>query len=167
MEKMIEQLQNYSKEIVSRNGMETYIIAPERLDNFLLDTKLLSVLSMSALKIKQFVECTKIDVSTIFFASVHFTNRMERYAWEPFNCYKSGDVYHPVYIRTTWLCRECKQLQYGLFMMPMIEHDVNFYQGTDNPYPKIPSIFKKRLCKNCGKPLQKHFLPYGNQEIIN
>ncbi|MFR4977939.1 MAG: hypothetical protein ACLUDG_03310 [Butyricicoccus sp.] len=165
MEKMIERLENDSKEMVSRNGMKTYIIAPERLENLLWDTKLLSALSMSVLKIKRFVEYTRIDASAIFFALVHFTNRMERYAWEPLNCYKIGDAYYPVYIRSTWLCRECKQLQDGLFLMPIMEYD--FYGDTDNPCPQIPSIFKKRLCKNCGKPLQNYFLPYGNQEIIN
>lgn len=31
--------------------------------------------------------------------------------------------------------------------MPMIEHDTTFYSGTEEEYPAIPSIFKKRVCE--------------------
>ena len=78
--------------------------------------------------------------------------------WQPVNCYKNGNTYYHVYIRDTWLCRECGYLRSGQFIMPMIEHDEVFYAGTDASYPEIPAIFQKIYCQNCGKEFQKHFV---------
>lgn len=155
----MEQLRRYCIEVNDINGIQTYIICPDLLEQILADIELLSALSTSLAKIKQFVGYAKANTFAVFFAFAHFGNRIEPYAWQPVNCYKRGDVYYHVSIRNTWVCRECKQLLRGLFIMPMVEHESAFYSGSDNPYPEIPSIFKKRICENCGKTLQNHFLP--------
>ena len=78
--------------------------------------------------------------------------------WEPVNCYKEGNFYYHVYIRDNWLCRECKQVNYDKFIMPISEHDATFYSDTDNKYPNISSLFVKKKCSYCGRELQNHFL---------
>lgn len=156
--KTMEQLQNYCIEVNDIDGIKTYIISPDLLDHLIADVELLSALSTSFEKIKHFVGYAKANTFAIFFGFAHFSNRRKSYAWQPINCYKSGSVYYHVAIRKTWVCRECKQIQHGMFIMPMVEHESIFYSDTDNKYPEIPLIFKKRVCENCGKPLQKHFL---------
>lgn len=151
------QLQDYCMETICINGIDTYIISPRRLDDILSDTELLSALSISA-PIEPYIQYAKTNGSDIFFAFAHFPSRKASYTWLPVNCYKTGNTYYHVAIRSTWLCRECKNLQHGTFIMPIIEHDPVFYSGAKRPYPEIPPCFEKKACENCGKLLQNHFL---------
>lgn len=156
----MQQLRNYCIEVNDINGIKTYIISPDSLDRIIADEELLSALSTSFVKIKQFVGYAKANTSAIFFAFAYFGDRIGPYAWQPINCYKNGSVYYHVGIRNTWACRECKQMQHGMFIMPMVEYESVFYSGMDRESPEIPSIFKKRVCENCGKALQNHFAPW-------
>lgn len=154
----MNKLQDYCIEVNDINGIKTYIISPDLLEHISTDEELLLSLYTSPKKVKHFIEYAKLDTSAIFFAFAYFNNRKKQYTWQPVNCYKSRNFYCHVFIRTTWLCRECQQLQHGLFIMPMIEHDPIFYSDTDEKYPKVSPIFKKKTCKICKKPLQNHFL---------
>ena len=155
---MIEkQIKTYCKEIVCINEIQTYIISPNATENILKNSGLLSNLSIPCQKLQPFIEYTRLD-SNIFFAFAYFPNRVMPYTWQPVNCYKKGNIYLHVMIRNTWFCQECKQLQYGLFIMPIIEHDKIFYSGTKNPYPPISTLFQKKSCIHCGKPFLNHFL---------
>lgn len=149
-------LKKYCIEIRKINGIMTYIISPVFLDSILCDTDLSALLSAS-LDIRYKINEAKENPEKIFLAFVQHSNvKIEKYVWEPVNCYKDGDYYYHVYIRASWLCRECKQIHYGKFIMPIDEHDHIFYSRTK--VPPIPSIFKRRVCCNCGKELQNHFI---------
>lgn len=155
----MEQLEKYCIEVRQINGKMTYIVSPKLFDEIQLDEDLLASLYASLNRIRHQIEEAKANPDRIFFAFVQHSHvKMKRYVWEPVNCYKDGDVYYHVHIRNTWMCRECKQLHHGKFIMPMDESDPIFYSGTDNPYPPVSPVFKKRICANCGKALQNHFI---------
>lgn len=155
----MERLKNYCVEIRDIDGIKTYIVSPEYLDTILSDSDLLSSLFTTSKRIQYLVNEAKENPSKIFFAfSQHNNRKIEKFVWEPVNCYKDGQVYYHIAIRDTWMCRECKQMHQGKFIMLMSEHEPIFYSGADNKYPSIPSVFKRRICSNCGKTLQNHFV---------
>lgn len=155
----MEQLKRYCIEIRQINGKKTYIISQVFLDDVLLDADLLASLSVSLDNIQRKIKEAKDNPEKVFFAFVQHNHvKIEKYAWEAVNCYKDGDSYYHVHIRDSWLCRECKQIHYGKFIMPIDECDPVFYSGTDNKYPPLPSVFKKKICHHCGKELQNHFI---------
>lgn len=68
------------------------------------------------------------------------------------------DRYYHVFIRESWLCRECRHVHRGIVIMPMAEADAIF---LDKPYFMefdIPTFFKKLPCESCGRPLQNHLI---------
>lgn len=155
----MERLQNYCVEVCIINSIKTYIVSFDFLEDIIVDTALLTLLSTAPIKMKHYIEYAEVNAPNIFFAFACLNHGKGRYVWIPINCYKDGSTYYHVSIRDTWMCRECRQIHHGIFIMPMIEHDTTFYSGTEEEYPAIPSIFKKRVCENCGKTLQCHFLP--------
>ncbi len=161
----MERFEYYCKDIVDINGIKTYIVSQEYLDNILLDLEFLASLcgSLPLIEgrriVRYLVDEAQSNPSRIFFAFVKHINSSKTYErWEPINCYKNGDDYYHIYIRDNWMCRECKQINYGKFIMPMIEHDAVFYSGTDNKFPTISSLFKSKKCAYCEKTLQNHFI---------
>lgn len=157
----MEHLKQYCVKAEQINGKMTYIISPIYLDHILSDVSLLTSLyiSFDSDRILQHTidEAKKCD--KIFLAFVRHDNvKIEKYVWQAVNCYKDGACYYHVYIRDSWKCRDCGKIHYGKFIMPIDEHDPIFYSGTDNQYPPIPPVFKRRTCRNCGKELQNHFI---------
>lgn len=67
--------------------------------------------------------------------------------------YVDGEFHH-VFYKDNWICRECR-FDNGSVLMPYFESD-----GTVKSV-KIPYVFNRVPCKNCGKTLQNHimFLP--------
>ena len=95
----------------------------------------------------------------VFLAFAEHKNSHRAYLWwEPINCYKDGDDFCHVNIRDDWMCRECGQMNYDKFIMPMKEHDALFYVGTDNKYPLISSLFKKKKCGGKMKDIVKRYI---------
>lgn len=155
----MERLEEYCISVQRIAGVKTYIIHPNFIGAFLNDEELLAALYTSPAAILHWVEEAKEQPTIIFLAFVHHAYaRSEKYAWEPVNCYWDGDTYYHVHSRSTWMCRECRHLHHGKFIMPVIEHDATFYHGTNEKYPAIPSIFQAMRCERCGKTLQNHFL---------
>lgn len=161
----MQQFEHYYKEIIYINGIKTCIVSQEYLNEILEDSELLDFLfkGMSLLQNKKIFEYlineAKSNPSKIFLAFAQHSNKKRSVVWwEPVNCYKEGNFYYHVYIRDNWLCRECKQVNYDKFIMPISEHDATFYSDTDNKYPNISSLFVKKKCSYCGRELQNHFL---------
>lgn len=94
----------------------------------------------------------------LLFAFTQHENRKERFTWMPVNCYKDRNAFYHVYVRNSWMCRECGHMRYGTVIMPIIEHEPIFYSAADNRYPPIPKIFKKEFCEECGRQLQNHLI---------
>lgn len=154
----MEQLTKYCFDTRIINGIKTYLVSQELMDTFLLDTQLLTALFSSADSIRFMINKAKDNPERIFFAFTQHNVKVEKLVWQPVNCYKDGDDYHHVYIRDTWMCRECAHSNQGEFVKPVIELDTGFYLGADNKYPPVPDVFKRRYCDNCGKPLQGYFV---------
>lgn len=157
----MDQLKRYCIDIKDINGIETYIVSPELLDDAFSDIELLDSLFISYENklIQHFVNEAKSSPSRVFVAFTKHSNiKIEKLVWQLVNCYKDGDDYHHVFIRDSWMCRKCKHINHDKFIMPIIEHDTLFYAGTDNQYPPISSLFKRKKCINCEKPLQNHHL---------
>ena len=164
----MKQFECYFKEIREIDGVKTCIVSQEFLDDVLSDSEVLSMLCRSKStefvefvkrRMQCFVNEAKRNPTRIFFAFAEQRNsRKIHLSWEPINCYKDGDLYYHVYIRDSWMCRECKQMNYDKFIMPMTEHATGFYVGTDNKYPPISPLFKKKKCIYCEKVLQNHFI---------
>ncbi len=155
----MERLKNYCFDIRDINGIKTFLVSAKLLDVVLSDAQLLSSLSISSDRIQFLIAKAKENPAKIFFAFTQHNVKVEKLVWQPVNCYKDGDVYHHVYIRDTWMCRECTHSNQGEFVKPVIELDAGFYLGTDNKYPPAPDVFKRRYCDNCGKILQGYFIP--------
>ena len=171
----MKQFERYFKEIreFEIDGVKTCIVSPEFLDDVLSDTEVFAVLCNSSTlhsKSTKFVEFLKermqylvkearYNPTRIFLAfAKQTTSKKNHFWWEPINCYKDGDVYYHVSIRDNWVCRECGQNNLDKFIMPLIEANSLFYAGTDNKYPTISPLFKKKKCIYCKKVLQNHFL---------
>ena len=154
----MERLSDYCFDIRIINGIKTFLISPKLLDALLLDTQLLSALFSSAERIQFMINDAKDNPGKVFFAFTKHNVKVEKLVWQPVNCYKDGDLYHHVCILDRWMCRECTHNHQGEFIKPIIEIDTLFYLGSDNRYPPISDVFKRKYCDNCGKPLQGYFI---------
>ena len=161
----MEQLKRYCTKIKSINGKMTYIVDPMLLEDILADAELFVLLGIPSDFVRHKIKEAKAEPQKIFLAFVQHSHvKMEKYRWEPVHCYKDGEDYYHVYIRDSWLCRECQQMNYGKFLQPAGEHDPLFYSGAENQYPRA-SVFKKRRCRHCGKNLQIHFIEPGKESM--
>ena len=174
----MQRFECYYKEIIYINGIKTCIVSQEFLNVILEDSELIEHLfkEISFIQAKKILEYlvneVKKDSSKVFLAFAEHSVQIadcvkgERIRnkkssivwWEPINCYKEDNFYYHVHIRDNWFCRECKQVNYDRFIMPINEHESTFYKGTDNEYPNIPLLFKKKNCSYCGMMLQNHFI---------
>ena len=157
----MERLKRYCIDIKEINGIETYIISPKLLDDVFSDLELLDSLFVSYENklIQHLIHEAKSSPLRIFVAFTKHSNiKIEKLVWQPVNCYKDGDDYHHVFICDSWICLECKHINHDKFIMPIVEHDAIFYAGTDNQFPPICSVFKRKKCINCEKLLQNHYL---------
>lgn len=161
----MERFERYYTDIRDINGIKTCIVSQEYLDDVLSDLEVLSALlrSMPIEEVRRIMQYlireAKSNPTRIFlaFAEKRISKKIH-FWWEPINCYKDGDFYYHVSIRDNWVCIECRHNNLDKFIMPKIEHDPIFYAGTDNEYPSIPPLFKRKKCINCGKTLQNHFI---------
>lgn len=171
--KKMKQFERYFKEIREIDGVKTCIVSQEFLDDVLLDAEVFSVLCHSSLsesrsidfvellkrQMQYLVKEAKSNPTRIFLAfAEQRTSKKIHLWWYPIHCYKDGEDYYHVSIRDNWWCRECKQVNYDKFIMPMSEQEAGFYGGTDNEYPPISTLFEKKKCIYCGKILQNHFI---------
>lgn len=154
----MKKLSNYCFDIRIINGIKTFLVSPKLLDSLLSDVQLLSALFSSADSIQFMINKAKDNPGKIFFAFTQHNVKVEKLVWQPVNCYKDGDDYHHVCILDRWMCRECTHNHQGEFIKPIIEIDTGFYLGTDNRYPSVSDVFKRRYCDNCDKPLQGYFV---------
>ncbi len=155
----MDRLKDYCIEVRDIDGLRTYIISSDYLDNFLSDKDLLASLFVSPESIQYMVNQAKENPSKVFFAFVQRNNvNNKRFVWQPVNCYKNGDIYCHIFIRDSWMCRECNHINRDKFIMPMVEHETIFYVMEGIKYPPILSVFKRRICEKCGKTLQNHFV---------
>lgn len=166
----MQQFEHYYKDVTYINGIKTCIVSQEFLNVILEDSELIENLfkEISFIQVKKIVEYlineAKSNPSKIFLAFAErkvwrmINKKRSVVWWEPVNCYKEDNFYYHVHIRDNWLCRECKQVNYDKFIMPISEHDATFYNDTDNKYPNISSLFVKKKCSYCGRELQNHFL---------
>ena len=154
-------LQKYCANELVIDGLKTYIISPEHYENLLHDTMLLEQLSISDVGkkfIPRLIEYTKqISEIKIYFAFVQHENR-KICIWEPVNVCKYENEYYHVFIRDSWLCRECGHIHLGKIIMPILEADGVFLDGRNIMTSDIPTIFNKIPCEKCGKLLQNHLL---------
>ena len=154
-------LQDYCINELIIDGLKTYIISPEHYDNLLHDTKLLEQLSISGVA-KEFISrmtehAKRINEIKIHFAFVQHENRKIS-VWEPVNVCEYGNDFCHVFIRNSWLCRECGYIYSGKIIMPMFEADGGFLDAENIMTSEIPAIFNKTSCVKCGRSLQKHLL---------
>ena len=144
------------------DGLKTFIISPEHYEDLLHDGKLLERLSISDV-IKDFIPgmmeyAKQISEIKIYFAFVQHENYAKRFMWEPVNVCKFGDDFYHIFIRNSWLCRECGHNHLGKIIMPMFEADGVFLDMRNIKTTVIPAIFNKIPCEKCGKLLQNHLL---------
>ncbi|MCM1186957.1 MAG: hypothetical protein NC251_07740 [Lachnoclostridium sp.] len=92
----------------------------------------------------------------LYLAFAYNPNFAEKYRWLSLLCYKHENTFYHVAYRNTWMCRECNHKYNAPIIMPMVEADAVIYHGVE--YPKIPDIFRKVNCPQCGKPLQNHLI---------
>lgn len=156
-------LQDYCANELVIDGLKTYIISSEHYEYLLHDTELteqLGISGFSAAKkfIPRMIEHVKqFNEIKIHFAFVQHENR-KICIWEPVNvCEYENNFYH-VFIRDSWLCRECGHIHSGEIIMPMFEADGVFLDGSSIWASDIPAIFHKIPCEKCGKLLQNHLL---------
>lgn len=138
------------------DGLKTYIISPRYYEEFLRDVELLQNLGIREC-FYDFIRCMMgntfaIREIKIGFAIVLHENR-KICRWEPVNVYE--DAYH-VFIRTSWMCIDCRHFHEGIIMMPMAESDACFLDKKMWNNYSIPSICKKIKCEKCGRELLNH-----------
>ena len=157
----MKSLQEYCINELIIDGLKTYIISPEHYEKLLHDTKLLEQLGISDTGRKFIFErieyAKQISEVKIHFAFVQHKNR-KICTWEPVNVCEYENVFYHVFIRDSWLCRECGHNYLGKIIMPMSEADGVFLDVRNIIKSDIPVIFKKISCENCGRLLQNHML---------
>ena len=78
--------------------------------------------------------------------------------WEPVNVIEHNNNFYHVYVRDTWVCKECNYINKGIIIMPKAEDDLVFLEMKYLKSFEVPDLFKKTPCKGCGKVLQNHLL---------
>lgn len=71
-------------------------------------------------------------------------------------CMLIDGEFHHVFYKENWLCRECRHNN-GRVLMPFFESGDSVMLTYIDCW-KMPKIFNKMPCKNCGKILQNHIM---------
>lgn len=149
-------ISEYSDKELIIDGLKTYIISPRHYEEFLSDVELFQTLDIRGTlydAIQPLIENTRqIRDIKIGLAIVLHENR-KNCRWEPVNVYE--DVCH-VFIRRSWMCRNCGHIHKGIIIMPRVESDSTFLEKEQLKNYSFPGIFKKFKCEKCGKEMQKH-----------
>lgn len=152
----MEQLQKYCLKECYIDGIYTYIINQAKIRDAKVE-KLLADLHISKTHVEALLtELEEANHKNLYLAFAYNPNFAEKYRWLPLLCYKNENTFYHVSYRSTWMCRECNYKYNASIIMPMVEADAVIYHGVE--YPKIPDIFKKMNCPQCGKPLQNHLI---------
>ncbi len=149
-------ISEYSDKELIIDGLKTYIISPRHYEEFLSDVELFHNLDIrgtlydaiqSLIENADQIREIKIELAVV----LHENRKICR--WEPVNVYE--DVCH-VFIRRSWMCRNCGHIHKGIIIMPMVESDSTFLEKEQLKNYSFPGIFKKFKCEKCGKEMQKH-----------
>lgn len=155
----MERLKKYCVAICVIDGVQTFIISSSKYDDIIKDKELLKYLKKTDVDIMSFIKMAReVDIEKIYLAFVKLPTKVEKCKWIPIHCYNDGHSFYHVHYRSTWMCRECKNIMDASIIMPMVEEDPVIYRWSENQYPDIPSIFKKIKCPKCSKTLQRHLI---------
>lgn len=149
----MDRLSQYCMEVRRIGGVETYLISPGAYGALAGDGELLSALGLPSERLRRYMDGA--DGVSLFFAITHHANRAVRFQWEPVLCYRDGEDFHHVGIRSSWKCRDCGHIHEGPVLLPMCEYDPPFYAAGEAP---LPPCFQKLRCARCGHLLQNHLL---------
>ena len=155
-EEDLKSIGDYSEKELVIDGIKTYVISPDHYEEFLKDDELLKSLDIRGVLydvIPAMMENAKQirDIKIGFAIALH--NNRKSCRWEPVNVYE--DVCH-VFIRSSWMCRNCGHKHDGIIIMPMAEADAIFLERKELQNFEIPELFGKIKCDKCGKKLQNH-----------
>lgn len=156
----MERLKDYCSNVCMIDGLQTFIISPEKYDVFIKDSSLLNDLQITKALYK-FTLCyaetaKEVSADKIYLAFVYLPFFAERFHWLPLYCYKNKNQFYHVNYRNTWMCRECGNIMNKSILIPMAEADATIYPRGKRPH--ISPIFQKIACPKCGKLLQNHLI---------
>lgn len=155
----MEHLKDYCLDVCVIDGLQTYIISPEKYSLLIKDNELLNNLKRKDKDILPYIKIAReIGIDKLYLAFVYFPAFAKKFQLLPILCYRNEHQFYHVNYRNTWMCRECKYIMNKPIIMPMVEADMTIYRCSEHKYPAIPSIFQKVKCPKCGKLLQNHLI---------
>lgn len=139
--KMKEKLNQYAKEVLLVDGLETYIISSEYYHELpgiwasLQPNSYFQKVLLSYVKVLS--EINKIELAIGVSYNPHLPSSLQ---WRPVLCYLHDGIYYHVEYKEHWRCIDCKYDQHRVIMQ-LVDHEPDAYFGVAKPYNS--DVFKK------------------------
>lgn len=157
----MKRINEYAEQELIIDDLKTYIIPEQNYEAFISDSEMMRVLGFNQRSVDHMKHMMKTngDIGNIkvHFAVVYHSNRC-KFQWEPVHVAESEGAFYHVFIRKSWMCKDCGHFHEGIIVMPMSEGDPTFLSGPNRFTYSIPDIFKKIPCECCGHQLNCHLM---------
>lgn len=154
----LNELSKYLYKKVNINGLDTYIISPEKYDEFLDDEYLVSKLPLGREWAANYIDKAKKEKKIELYYAIAQNTHVPRPFCFSVLCLQVNNEWSHVVYNEYWMCRDCKH-EIGPIVRPLVWAESSCYAGMDKKNIRYPDIFKDPRCEKCG-----HFL---NTRLLN
>jgi len=154
---MKEILNQYTKEVLCIDGLETYIISSEFYHELLNIIDSIQPNSYFKKELYYYIEVVSSVKNVELQIGVSYNPhiKIESLQWRPILCYKHDkNLYHVSY-KEKWRCFDCKYDNHAVIMQ-LVDAEPDVYFGAEKP--AYSPLFKKIPCKKCGHLLQGYLI---------